>query len=66
MATQADLDTLRAAYRNGYLRVQRGDLTITYRSMREMAEAIRDLEDELNPGQIKRQRLAYSTSGWRE
>ncbi len=64
--TQAQLDALKAAYAKGELRVQRGDLSVTFQNAAEMERRIQTIERDLNPGSVKRQRLAYAVSGWRE
>ena len=46
--TQADLDALKTAFASGHLRVQRGDLSVTYQSTEQMQKAIATIEDEIN------------------
>lgn len=63
--TQAQLDALKSAYARGELRVQRGDLNVTFQNAAEMERRIQTIERELNPGKVKRQRLSYVETGWR-
>jgi hypothetical protein len=65
-ALQAQLETLRAAYRSGVLRVHSGDKDVQYRSSAEMREAIASLENEIAAatGSTVRSVLVRSTKGW--
>lgn len=48
MFTQADVDTLKAAIATGALEVQYADhRRVTYRSLREMREILRMMQDEV-------------------
>lgn len=47
--TQADLDALKAALVSGTLTVSIGDRTVTYRSQKDLIEAIKMVQAELSP-----------------
>ena len=64
MATQAQLDRLKAAYYQGVLIVQEGDTRIEYQNMAQMRVAIKDLEDELKNNRPKGSRLVSVSKGY--
>ena len=60
--TQADIDSLKDAMASGVLSANHGGVTITYRSLREMAQALRRMEAEVNgtPGHVRHQLADFS------
>jgi hypothetical protein len=55
MATQEQLDALKALYYSGVLEVKHGDNTVKYASMADMRKAISELELQLSG----RSRVSY-------
>lgn len=61
MATQAQLDALKAAYFEGVVRVSFEGRSIEYRSLADMKRIIQDLEREL--GIAQGPRTSYASMG---
>lgn len=52
--TQADIDALKAAIRTGAKSISVNGRTITYHSLAEMRQALRDMDAEVNPQTVTR------------
>ncbi len=62
---QADIDAMKAALVSGELTVQHSDgRRITFRSIKELKEAIAFAEAEVNPSTVPRQRRIITKPGW--
>jgi hypothetical protein len=58
--TQADVDALKAAIATGARSVRYGDKTVEYRSLDEMRQVLRDMQDEVSPATAGA-RCSYAT-----
>jgi hypothetical protein len=62
--TQAQIDALKRAIASGVLTVRHGDEQVTYRSIAEMRQVLKDMEAEVNPDSVvARRTVAGFTRG---
>ena len=61
--TQTQIDTLKSAIAEGALKVRFGDREVTYRSLDEMRQTLRMMEDEVRAaaGRPRRRRIGFMT-----
>lgn len=61
--TQTQIDTLKAAIAEGALKVRFGDREVTYRSLDEMRQTLRMMQDEVGAaaGRTPRRRIRFMT-----
>jgi len=64
MYTQSQLNELKEAYSRGVLKIREGDTWVEYQSMKEMRNAIAEIEKELSGSRPMGSRLVSTSKGY--